>query len=162
LACLLDNLLAASWLSVEGTVLDGRSSDLFFFLILFIIILALVSARWDPKTWFPVERSILACQVMALGISCNVIAAALRKSASTCRELGADSCIGCNPVGKGILAILNNSFWCLISIICSASLARSNWGIINQLQEMLPVTSDNGELLAVLTEGVELVGIGSL
>lgn len=50
----------------------------------------------------------------------------------------------------------------LVSVIRNSRLARCHRSIINQLQKVLSVSGDNGKLLAVLTEGIELVGEGSL
>ena len=50
----------------------------------------------------------------------------------------------------------------LISVIRFTSLTWSDWGIINELQKMLSETSNDGKLLAVLLDGIELVGKGRL
>ena len=50
----------------------------------------------------------------------------------------------------------------LISVIGFTSLTWGDWGIINKLQKMLSETSDNGKLLAVFLNGIELVGEGRL
>ena len=50
----------------------------------------------------------------------------------------------------------------LISVIRFTSLTGGDWGIINELQKMLSETSDDGKLLAVLLDGIELVGEGRL
>ena len=50
----------------------------------------------------------------------------------------------------------------LIAVISLASLSRSHWGVIDELEEMLAVASNNSKLLAVLAHGIELVGESSL
>jgi len=50
----------------------------------------------------------------------------------------------------------------LVSIICFAGLTRSYRCIIDKLQQMLSESGDDGKLLAVLTEGIELVSERSL
>ena len=50
----------------------------------------------------------------------------------------------------------------LISVIRFTSLTWGDWGIINELQKMLSETSNDGKLLAVLLDGIELVGEGRL
>ena len=50
----------------------------------------------------------------------------------------------------------------LISVIGFTSLTWGDWGIINKLQKMLSKTSNNGKLLAVFLNGIELVGEGRL
>jgi len=43
-----------------------------------------------------------------------------------------------------------------------ASLTGSDRGVVDELEEMLSVAGDNSDLLAVLTEGIELIGVGGL
>ncbi len=50
----------------------------------------------------------------------------------------------------------------LISIVRFTSLTWGDWGIINELQKMLSETSNDGKLLAVFLDGIELVGKGRL
>lgn len=45
----------------------------------------------------------------------------------------------------------------LVSVICFPRLTGSYRSIIDQLQQVFPVAGDDGKLLAVLTEGIELV-----
>jgi hypothetical protein len=144
--------------------LDGWSSSfLFFFLVLILVLFSFVSAGWDPEAGFAVvERSILAGKIDTLTVALDVVAAALRECASTGGELGRDGGIGSNPIGESVLAILDDGLGCLVSIICSAGLAGGNWSVVNELQKVLSVASNDGELLAVLTERIELVGVSSL
>jgi hypothetical protein len=67
-----------------------------------------------------------------------------------------------DPVGKSVLAVLDDGLASLISVVRRAGLAGSDGSIVNQLQEVLAVASDDGNLLAVLAEGVELVGVRGL
>ncbi len=158
-----DCLLAASLLAVNSAILDGRSSDFFFFLLIILVVFTLVSASWNPETGFAIiERCVLAGKVDTFSVALDVIAAALRECASAGGEFGRDRRVRCNPVGESILAVLDDGFRCLVSIICGSSLARSDWGVIDEFQKMLSVTSNYGELLAVLAESIKLVGVGSL
>lgn len=50
----------------------------------------------------------------------------------------------------------------LVAVVCLSCLARGDWGVINELKEMLAVASNDGQLLAVLAEGIELVSEGGL
>ena len=50
----------------------------------------------------------------------------------------------------------------LISVIGFTSLARGDWGIINKLQKMLSEPSNDGKLLAVFLDSIELIGKGCL
>lgn len=45
----------------------------------------------------------------------------------------------------------------LVAIISFASLSWSHWGIVDKLQKMLSESSNDGELLAMLLESIELV-----
>ena len=67
-----------------------------------------------------------------------------------------------HPIGEGILTVLDDGSARFIAIIRLSSLARSDGGIVNELEKMLSVASDDGNFFAVLTYGVELIGIGSL
>lgn len=51
---------------------------------------------------------------------------------------------------------------CLISVVGLTSLSWGDWGIINKLQKVLSETGNDGEFLAVLLEGIKLVGKGCL
>ena len=46
----------------------------------------------------------------------------------------------------------------LITVVSFAGLSRGHRGVVNQLQKMLSKASNDGELLAVLFESIELVG----
>ena len=122
-----------------------------------------MSAGWDPEAGLAiVQRSILAGKIDTLSITLGVVAAALRESASTGGELRGDGSVGSDPVGESILAVLDDGLGCLVSIVCGASLTWCDWSIVNQLQKVLSVTSNDGKLFAVLAESVELVGVSSL
>ena len=122
-----------------------------------------MSTGRDPEAGFAViERSVLAGEIDALVVALDVVAAALGESASSGGELGRDGGISGNPVGERVLAVLDDGLGCLVSVISSACLTRGNRGVVNELQQVLSVAGNDGELLAVLTEGIELVGVGGL
>jgi hypothetical protein len=149
--------------AVDGAVLDGRGSDLFLFFLVIIELLTLVSVSWDPEARFAVVQwLVLAGEVMTLGIALDVVAATLRECAGTGREVGRDLGVGSNPVGKGILAVLDDGLGCLISVISSTSLTWGDWGVINELEKVLSEAGNDSELLAVFAKSIELVGVGSL
>lgn len=50
----------------------------------------------------------------------------------------------------------------LVSVVCLASLTRSDRCVVDELEEVLSVTGDDGKLLAVLAHSIELVGESSL
>ena len=160
-----DGLLAAtSVLAVDSAILDGWCADLLLFLfILIVVVLALVSASWDPETGLAIiQRGVLAGKIMSLGVALDVVTAALRKSARAGREGGGNLSVSSDPVGQSILAVLDDSLGSFISIICGTSLTWGDGSIIDELQQVLSVPSNDGKLLAVLAESIELVGIGSL
>jgi hypothetical protein len=80
-----DSLLATPCLPIHSRVLDRRRSDLLFlFLVFILVVLALVSGGRDPQAGFTVVQGcVLAREIMALSVSLDVVAAALRQSAST-------------------------------------------------------------------------------
>ena len=50
----------------------------------------------------------------------------------------------------------------LVSVVCLSCLARGDWGVIDEFEEVLAESSNDGKLLRVLTESIELVVKGSL
>ena len=99
---------------------------------------------------------------MALTASADVVSSALREGTRAGGELGRDSGVGGDPVGEGILAVLDNGLAGLIAVVGGASLARGDGSIVNQLEQVLAVAGNDSNLFAVLTEGIKLVGVGSL
>jgi hypothetical protein len=99
---------------------------------------------------------------VALTAGADVVSSALREVARASGELGRDGGVGGDPVGKGILAILDNGLAGLIAVVGGASLAGSDGSVVNQLEQVLAVASNDGNLFAVLAESIKLVGVGSL
>lgn len=164
---LLTLLSAASALTINLTVVNAVSltvRDLLLFLLLFILVLvALVSRRWDPEARLAVlEWRILSGEVVTLGGALNIVAATLREVSSTGGKLGADSSVGADPVGEGILAVLDDSLGGLVTIVGIAGLTWGDWGVVDELEEVLSEAGNDGQLLAVLAKGIELVSVGSL
>lgn len=129
-------------------------------LLIFLLAIHLCVTR-DPRAAV-VEGHVLAGQVMAFATVANVVPAALRQGAGAGGELGGNGGVLGDPVGEGILAILNDGLAGLVSIVGSPGLARGDGSVINQLQEVLAVAGNDGDLLAVLAQGIELIGVGSL
>lgn len=98
----------------------------------------------------------------ALDVTSNKVAAALRKVASTSRELGVHGGLRVNPIGKSVLAVLDDSLTGLVAIVRGSGLSWRDWSVVDQLEKVLPVASDNRHLLAVLAKSIELVAEGSL
>lgn len=99
---------------------------------------------------------------MAIVSVADVVAAALGQVAGAGGKLRGNGGVGSHPVGQGILAVLDDSPTSLITVICLSSFTRSHRRVVDELQEVLAVARNNGDLLAVLTEGVKLVRVGSL
>ena len=90
------------------------------------------------------------------------VTAPLGESTSTNGQLRGDSSVGLNPVRESILAVLNDGLRSLISVVGSTSLTWGDRSVINELQKVFPVAGNDGELLAVLTKSIKLIGISSL
>lgn len=50
----------------------------------------------------------------------------------------------------------------LVTVVCLTGLARRDGGVVDKLEKMLSKPSNDGKLLTVLTEGIELIGESSL
>jgi hypothetical protein len=145
-------------LTTAGLAVDGGGRDL---IILIVVVVSLVLAGRDPKAGLAVlERLVLAGEVVALTSVAG--SATLGKSARASGELGADGGVLLDPVGESILAVLNDGLGGLVAVVGLASLTRGDRGVVNQLEEVLAVAGDDGHLLAVLAERIELVGEGGL
>lgn len=99
---------------------------------------------------------------MAIVTSGDVGAATLRQSARSGGELGRDNSLSGDPVSERILAVLDDSLAGLVAVVRVAGLAGRNRGVIDELKKVLSIASNDGDLLAMLTKSVELVGVGSL
>jgi len=145
-------------LTAAGLAVDGGGCDL---IIVIVVLVSLVLAGRDPKAGLAVlERLVLAGKVVArTGVTGS---ATLGESARASGELGADSSVLLDPVGESILAVLDDSLGGLVAVVGLASLTRGDRGVVNQLEEVLAVAGDDGHLLAVLAERIELVGEGGL
>lgn len=153
-----DRLCGDALLTAAGLAIDSGGG----YLIIFIIVLvSLVLAGGDPETGLAVtEGLVLAGKVVALtGVAgC----ATLGESARASGELGADGSVLLDPVGESILAVLDDGLGGLVAVVGLAGLAGSDRGVVDELEEVLAVAGNDGHLLAVLTESVELVSESSL
>lgn len=57
---------------------------------------------------------------------------------------------------------VNIRFACLVAVVSSTGLARSDWCVVDELEQVLSVACNDGKLLAVLVESIELVVEGRL
>ena len=132
---------------------------------------------WDPQSALTVFHvAVLAREVVADAFT-HVVLPALGKVASASAERRLDGSISGNPVGEGVFAILNDTVLVpkldkrrrgletmsdlrlasLIAIISFTGLSWSHWGVVDKFQKMLSEASNDGELLTVLLESIELV-----
>lgn len=87
---------------------------------------------------------------------------ALGEGARALGHVGLDNRLGGDPVAQGILAVLNDGLAGLIAIVGVAGLTRSDGSVVDQVEQVLSIAGDNGDLLAVLAERIKLVLEGSL
>lgn len=145
-------------LTAAGLAVDGGGGDI---LIVILVLVSLVLAGGDPQARLAVlERLVLAGKVVTLaGVAGST---ALGESARAGGKAGLDGGVLLDPVGEGILAVLDDGLGGLVAVVGLAGLAGSDGGVVDELEEVLAVAGDDGHLLAVLAQGVELVGEGGL
>lgn len=170
-----DSLLLAT---ADGAVGDA---SVLLLLIVLVVVSVLVLAGGDPEVAVTglLHGGILAGKVN--GLTLVTVAAALRKSAGASGEGRGDGSVLLDPVGKRVLAVLDDAvkivsitrhrvlrhdknlrLGSLVTVIRVSGLARGDGSVVNELEEVLAVASDDGHLLRVLTKSIELVGEGSL
>jgi len=165
------HLPAARAKQAIGHLCDGLLSatavlvaNLLVLLLVIVVDLALlVSTGWDPETALATimaDWGILTGKVD--GLTLVAVLAALGKGAGTGGKLGAHGSVLLNPVGERVLAVLDDGLGSLVSVVGVAGLTWGDWGVVDELKEVLTVTGDDGKLLRVLTESVELVVESSL
>ena len=160
-------------------MLAGNGGRDIIALLIVVTVTSVLGSR-DPQTRLAtVKGLVLTRQINRLASMLTAVAAALRKGAGAGGEFGGDGGVLLDPVGKRVFAVLNDavnesvcvstSSWHanlrlrgLVSIIGLASLSRGNRGIIYELKEVLSVTGNDCELLAVLAHSIELVGKSGL
>lgn len=92
----------------------------------------------------------------------NGVAVALGESTRALGEAGLDDRLGSDPVAERILAVLNDGLASIVTIIGVAGLTGRYGSVVDQVEEVLAVAGDDGDLLAVFAESVELVLEGCL
>lgn len=99
-----------SLLLAAALVLAGNGGCVFVLeLITVLVAVTLVLSSRDPQARLPVQGLVLAREVDALTMATALVAAALRKGTRSLGELGRDGCVLGNPVGKSILAVLDDT-----------------------------------------------------
>lgn len=130
--------------------------------VILLLLLALdVGAAGDPGAAV-VDGCVLGRQVVTLVAGDNVGATALGQVPGAGGELGGDGGVSSDPVGEGVLAVLDDGLAGLVAVVGGTGLAGGDGGVVDELEEVLAVAGDDGDLLAVLPQGVELVGVGGL
>ena len=148
-----------------------------FILVLVIVNMTRVLRGRDPQArlatlhWLVLRREVDA---LAIGASVAAGMAALRQCARAGRQVGSDGSVLLDPVRERVLAVLNDAVFkvslvkitslgdnirlaSLVAIVRGAGLAGSHRSVVNELQQVLAVASNNSELLAVLTKSIKLV-----
>lgn len=92
----------------------------------------------------------------------DIVPAAGGEYSRPSRHLGGYCGIGGHPVCQRVLAVLDDGLAGLVTVVGGPRLAWRDGCCVDQLQEVLSVASNNGDLLAMLAEGIELVGVGGL
>jgi hypothetical protein len=118
--------------------------------LLLIIILLLMLASRDPG----ITVLILATEIHTL----LSLLPPLAQSPGALGDFALDGSILLDPVGEGVFAVLDDGLAGLVAIVGIAGLAWCDWGVIDELEQVLAVAGDDGEFLAVFAESVELVG----
>jgi hypothetical protein len=158
-----DGLLSTTAaLAVQTTLaVEDRVALLVIKVILLVRLEVCVAIAGNPGASV-IKGRILARKVETVVASTQVVPAALRQATGASRELRGHGGVGGDPVGESILAVLNNGLASLVSIIGSTRLARGDGSVVDELEEVLAVARNNGDLLAVLAQSIELVGVGGL
>lgn len=77
-------------------------------------------------------------------------------------KLGGDGSVCSDPISETILAVPKDSSTSLMTVIWLFEFTRNDWGVVDELNEVLAVASNDSDLLAVFSDRIELIGIGSL
>lgn len=149
------------------------------FEVIFLVAVTLVLRRGNPEARLSiVEGLVLVREVDALLVAAGGTLATLGEGAGTGGQLGAHGSVLYDPVGEGVLAVLNDTgmmlavagfIWVidvrlasLVAIICVPSLSRRDGGVVDELEKVLSVASNDSQLLTMLAHSIELVVESSL
>jgi hypothetical protein len=120
-----------------------------------------VLVRSHPRVPVAPHGLVLSGKVDSLA-GLEALAVTLGESAGPGGHAGLDRRLGAHPVGERLLAILDDGLAGVVSVIGGASLTRSDRSVVNKIQQVLAVASDESNLLTVLAKGIELVLEGRL
>lgn len=143
-------------------VLLGFNVFLVVLALVDVLGLAVVGSR-DPLVTV-VERRVLGREVVAvaLGAGLDEVAATGGQRAGAGGELGGHGGVLADPVGQRVLAVLDDGLAGLVAVVGRPGLAGRHGRVVNQLQQMLAVAGNDGDLFAVLAQGVKVVAVGRL
>lgn len=127
---------------------------------IFTIFIARVLIGGQPGVAVTGQRLVLLGEVDAARF--DALLATLGKSTGALRETRLHNGLGGHPVAESIFAILDDGLAGIVAVVCLAGLAGSHWGVVNQVQKVLAVPGDDGDLFAVLAQSVELILEGGL
>lgn len=131
------------------------------FLTLIFGLVAGVLVSGNPRVAV-LQGLVLRGEVDPLTSPGGVVAVALGESAGTGRQVRLDDSLGGHPVGQGIFAVLDDGFAGVVSVVGLTGLTGSDRSVVNKVQKVLAVAGNDSDLLAVLTESIELVLEGGL
>ena len=121
--------------------------------------------RRHPRVTITLHGLILMGQIDALPmlqLLSRIRLPPLRQGARAGRQLAADRRMRADPIGERVLAVLDDGLGGLVAVVGVAGLAGRDGRVVHQLEQVLAVAGDDGQLLAVLAHRVELVGEGRL
>ena len=81
---------------------------------------------------------------MTFSIATDVVGTTLAESSGTSGKLGGDGGVGGNPIGQCIFAVLDDGFGGFVSVVGSARLPRGDGGVVDEFEEVLSKTGDDG------------------
>lgn len=125
--------------------------------VLIVLRVAGVLVRRQPRVPVPRHRRVLAGEIDALGALADVVPVALGEGARALRQAGLDDGLGADPVAEGVLAVLDDGLAGVVAVVGLARFAGGHGVVVDQVEEVLAVAGDDGDLLAVLAQGIELV-----
>lgn len=127
---------------------------IFFLFLLPVLIIRPVLTRIHPAV--PVHGLILARQIDArFGLSPCLPPLAQRPRARA--QIALYGGILAHPVREGVFAVLDDGLGGLVAVVRVPRLAGGDGRVVDELEEVLAEARDDGELLAVLAQRVELV-----
>lgn len=130
--------------------------------VLIVLCIAGVLIRRQPRVPVPGHRRILTRQINALAPLGDIVPVALGESPRALRQTRLDNGLAAHPVAESVLAVLDDGLAGVVAVVGLAGFAGGDGGVVDEVEEVLAVAGDDGDLLAVLTEGVELVLEGGL